>query len=323
MRVGNVDSVKGLGILLVVLGHTKNLPDSIHWVIYSFHMPLFFILSGVFFDFSKFSLSKKAYLSRKFRNLIVPAWVLGLICSLPFVLLLIFDKISIHDFFLRFLGTFSGSTFADENFFSTPVWFLFALFFVEFFAAIFVGRFFYLFSFFCIVIGLIVSFYYSDLYVPFNVHIALTSFVFFFFGFVFKKKILFFHYPFSYTLVLLFFTVVLMVFAPGENISLARNFLGEGFYILFNIVFALVFSCMVIAFSKYYNCSVLRWFGLNTIVILGFDFYTNSLVFKFLGLLSWDEFWLIGFFLRIVLLVCICFIVSRFSMINRFIYGVR
>lgn len=40
-----VDVAKGIGILLVILGHLKNpLMD----FIYAFHMPLFFFVSGMF-----------------------------------------------------------------------------------------------------------------------------------------------------------------------------------------------------------------------------------------------------------------------------------
>lgn len=46
MRYIEIDIVKGIGIILVVLGHL-NVP--FHNYIYSFHMPLFFFVSGFFF----------------------------------------------------------------------------------------------------------------------------------------------------------------------------------------------------------------------------------------------------------------------------------
>lgn len=47
-RYSSLDIAKGLGIILVVLGHI--IPENI-WarsIIYSFHMPLFFLISGFF-----------------------------------------------------------------------------------------------------------------------------------------------------------------------------------------------------------------------------------------------------------------------------------
>lgn len=41
-----VDIAKGIGIILVFLGHF-NIPDTLRAEIYTFHIPLFFFLSGV------------------------------------------------------------------------------------------------------------------------------------------------------------------------------------------------------------------------------------------------------------------------------------
>jgi fucose 4-O-acetylase-like acetyltransferase len=50
MRNAGIDAAKGIGILLVVLGHSRLAPadGALHRVIFSFHMPLFFVLAGVF-----------------------------------------------------------------------------------------------------------------------------------------------------------------------------------------------------------------------------------------------------------------------------------
>lgn len=44
-----VDIAKGIGIILVFLGHF-NIPDTLRAEIYTFHIPLFFFLSGVVFN---------------------------------------------------------------------------------------------------------------------------------------------------------------------------------------------------------------------------------------------------------------------------------
>jgi polysaccharide biosynthesis protein PslL len=50
-RVGYIDIAKGLGILIIVLGHNDlaGYHPTLHKFIYSFHIPLFFFLSGMFF----------------------------------------------------------------------------------------------------------------------------------------------------------------------------------------------------------------------------------------------------------------------------------
>lgn len=47
-----LDVVKGVGILLMVVGHTK-VSDAIKIWIYSFHMPLFFMVTGYLFSKEK------------------------------------------------------------------------------------------------------------------------------------------------------------------------------------------------------------------------------------------------------------------------------
>ena len=68
-RVEWVDMAKGMGIFLMVIGHTGIPKFASQWI-YSFHMPLFFFLSGYFFTSGKYSL--KVLLQRKFKTMIVP-----------------------------------------------------------------------------------------------------------------------------------------------------------------------------------------------------------------------------------------------------------
>ncbi len=82
MRETWVDYAKGIGIILVVFGHANRglyssgiyiSPEIYHYldnVIYSFHMPLFFFLSGLFFVSSIKNRSKKVFLWSKFKNVI-------------------------------------------------------------------------------------------------------------------------------------------------------------------------------------------------------------------------------------------------------------
>lgn len=48
----DIDAMKGIGIILVVVGHMV-WPFPINKLIYSFHMPLFVCLSGIVFNAEK------------------------------------------------------------------------------------------------------------------------------------------------------------------------------------------------------------------------------------------------------------------------------
>lgn len=47
-RIDYLDIAKGIGILSVIIGHTFDVQYLSNFL-YSFHMPLFFVLSGYFF----------------------------------------------------------------------------------------------------------------------------------------------------------------------------------------------------------------------------------------------------------------------------------
>lgn len=68
-----VDCAKTIGIFLVVLGHLwyKNKYPIINQYIYSFHIPLFFILSGFVFNYNK-KIKFKEYTKLKFFRILLP-----------------------------------------------------------------------------------------------------------------------------------------------------------------------------------------------------------------------------------------------------------
>ena len=84
-RINWVDSAKGIGILCVILGHT-HVPMDVHTFIYSFHMPLFFLLSGLFL--LKKQKTFKEELVGKARSLLVPYVLFNLLLLVFFKLLM-------------------------------------------------------------------------------------------------------------------------------------------------------------------------------------------------------------------------------------------
>ncbi|PKN94355.1 MAG: hypothetical protein CVU44_04525 [Chloroflexi bacterium HGW-Chloroflexi-6] len=70
-RVVYIDIAKGIGILLVVLAHNglQSYAPLVHQFIYSFHMPLFFFLSGLFF---KPEIGFVELLKKRFNSLLLP-----------------------------------------------------------------------------------------------------------------------------------------------------------------------------------------------------------------------------------------------------------
>lgn len=69
-RIPAIDVTKGIGILLVVFAHINYTPVPLTYI-YSFHMPLFFILSGFLFQKEKYK-SFGQFLKNRFYTLICP-----------------------------------------------------------------------------------------------------------------------------------------------------------------------------------------------------------------------------------------------------------
>jgi fucose 4-O-acetylase-like acetyltransferase len=66
-RIDWTDIAKGLGILAVILGHC-HLPEEVWNSIYSWHMPIFFVISGYFYRIQPFEILIK----KKFNSLLKP-----------------------------------------------------------------------------------------------------------------------------------------------------------------------------------------------------------------------------------------------------------
>ena len=73
-----IDTIKGLAILLVILGHISLTPTVLRIWIYSFHMPLFFICSGLTFSLCKYD-SFLSFVKAKTKSIVFPYFSLGIL----------------------------------------------------------------------------------------------------------------------------------------------------------------------------------------------------------------------------------------------------
>ena len=110
-RLEVFDIAKGIGIILMVLGHCCGI-RLYNWI-YCFHMPLFFIMSGMFFVPEKYSF--RVFLQKRIRQLIVPL-IIFLLVIVSLYLLLMPEKNILGSFRLGLPGA---------------LWFLWVLFIIE------------------------------------------------------------------------------------------------------------------------------------------------------------------------------------------------
>ena len=126
MRDANIDVAKGLGILTVVLCHNWILyfnRGELSEIVFSFHMPLFFFISGIFFSSTN---SFSTLISKKADSLLKPYLVVTIALGLLYR----------HTDVMYWLGAFYAS---GQTIDMTPLWFL-AHLFISFILSYFIHR---------------------------------------------------------------------------------------------------------------------------------------------------------------------------------------
>lgn len=122
-RISYIDMAKGIGIILVVWGHSDFPSATTNQWISSFHMPLFFILSGMLLSHTKaYEKDMKDLIKKKARGLLIPYLTFSI---LSMVFTAILDTAT--------LGTYLPNALMQTLVFYgiSVLWFLPALFFGE------------------------------------------------------------------------------------------------------------------------------------------------------------------------------------------------
>ena len=142
-RVTYLDLAKGIGIILVVLGHMENISSELRIWISSFHMPLFFVISGMLLALKgadkpiindvKSGDEMKIFVVKTAKGLLVPYLWFSLIYIPIDIMNLFIHNVDTHTFIQNILDslTFSGVS---------VMWFLPALFLAEIVAMFIISR---------------------------------------------------------------------------------------------------------------------------------------------------------------------------------------
>lgn len=116
-RDKSVDIAKGIGIILVVWGHTFGCCPIFNWI-HLFHMPLFFLLSGCFINSNE---SYRVFFYKKWRTLLVP--------FISFYLMFLGVKLILK---VLLKGDYTSLTYSNFYMLANidyPLWFIVCLFF--------------------------------------------------------------------------------------------------------------------------------------------------------------------------------------------------
>ena len=109
MRLNFIDNAKAIAILLVIIGHTGGIPKSFENLIYSFHIPAFFFLSGYLIKDYKLAYTFKKYFQFQLKSLIIPYLFFGTV-SLLYSMLNNFMKGDHFNIYSKLAGFFYGNS---------------------------------------------------------------------------------------------------------------------------------------------------------------------------------------------------------------------
>lgn len=277
-RIEFIDFAKTIGIILVVLGHVYRKPDSIYNFIYSFHVPLFFLLSGVFVNFKKNS-SIKILLLNRFKNLIIPYLFFYLLTYLYWIIIesrFRGDAGGIDIVWWKpLIGIFYGSNeshFMEHN---TPLWFIPCLISTEIISfqiskyksmitqLLLVGC--------CVVLGFFI-FRKLGFLLPWGVGNAAIAIVFFYTGKYIKRlsSIKIVYKLFLFLLITAIYILFIYEDVPKSDLFIV-SFENKFLFLLiafYTIIMVLLFSDLFFYKMSAFWKELLSFFGLNTLIIL-------------------------------------------------------
>lgn len=285
-RVEWIDVCKGLGIILVVLGHTP-IPMFLGDLIFSFHMPLFFFLSGYLFQSNKYK-NFFSFFKRKVHTILVPYAFFATIVYLFWVFIGRThgdgSRIDIP-VWKPLVGIFYSVGTDDWLVFNIPLWFLTCIMVVEiaFFAIskqpenkII------LITIVCSIIGCFLSLF-LPFRLPWSLDTAFTGLVFFSNGYLLReniKKLLKLNKLSRFIIALLLITLNILFVHLNGRIDMNSNTYNNYFY-FYIAAFTGIFSVILISQLIKKN-KILSYFGVYSLIVLALHVTSFSIVNVFL-----------------------------------------
>ncbi len=269
-RIIWVDIAKGIGILLVLIGHISQ-NQYISSFIYCFHMPLFFIISGYLYS------DKQHYVKKKIKSILIPYLFFAIISFLYWYLI----ERNLRGQEINPLNAFSNIWLArggDANYiFNVALWFLPCLLTVELIFHFFIKKIknikilsiiMFLFS----IIGYLYA-QFDFIRLPFGIDIAFIAIGFYFLGYLWRQKGEDYFKKMKWNTIKCVITAcicfLIVTILSQLTTSLNMNNLQYPFYPLMYISATIgTFMVYLIAILLKEN-RILQYLGTNTLIIMG------------------------------------------------------
>lgn len=282
-RLAYFDIAKGISIICVILGHLGI--NNINRVVFVFHMPLFFFISGYFLSLKQ---DYVTYIKKKVQTLLVPYYFTSfLICVLSIPVSFALNKPIVHSLLNWIGGTIYAAgdgrvhgLFGKFPMFIGALWFLWALFL----SLIIVRRIldsvpekYQLFSIAAIsYIGYATS---RTIWLPLDIQAGMNAALFVFIGYLFNQE-QFLNRRVRPDVIFLCVFITAWCIKYFKGFWMVTNFYGNG---LMDAVGAIASIYLLLLLSKKLANiptvnSILEWYGRNSIIILAFHIIELDLI---------------------------------------------
>lgn len=266
-RIAYLDMMKGIGIFLVVLGHVSSIGVLHHWI-YSFHMPLFFFLSGFAFHLS----NKTEFIKRKASRVLIPYFLFSFLSFFYWVFIERFFRPADVSPISAFLSMFVAN---GENSPNIALWFLPCLFVTElvfctvwkcYKSDIFLGT----FLIFSSVIGFLLP-NLIQIRLPWSLDTMFVAIVYYGIGYYLASRhMVLVNNLNKKSLYMIFFLILFFLFSIGclflnGPVDLNKAIYHNYFWFYFAALSGIFFTLLL---SKTFTNKVVRYFGENTLLIL-------------------------------------------------------
>lgn len=270
-RLDYFDIAKGIGIISVIIGHLGL--TVVNKFVFSFHMPLFFLISGYFLstktDFTTF-------VKRKAQHLLIP-YAFTCLCIISLSILKNIVRGNYNCIFYDIKMWLYASLYGSGNEYTSPfyiksigaIWFLLAMFF-----AIIVVRYAIDTKYSAIIILTVAYIGYKTaqfIWLPFSIQAGMTASLFVYIGYLCKKEQVFLQKPPAFIpafmLAVWGFCVIF-----GGRLYMVGNAYNNG---LLDIIGAIFATYIILLFCKKLESisiikNVLTFYGKNSLIVLSF-----------------------------------------------------
>ncbi|MDD3014155.1 MAG: acyltransferase family protein [Candidatus Gastranaerophilales bacterium] len=323
-RIKWLDIAKGIGIIFVIFAHVLTISPALLNYIYSFHMPLFFFISGYLFSDTKYK-TLKDFSKKKAQTLLVPYFIFSAVSFIYWALIQtrMGDDIQHPNLFHAFIGIFYSNPADHAMSYNVALWFLTCLFCTEILFFIVKKRnenkhhliiSLVLFS----ILGYLYSLY-VHFNLPWSIDVAFSAVVFYGVGYLFKtvNKNDYFLQKFSRIPVLLIVVAVNYFLSQiNHEIDMASNEL-HNYFLFYTGAFLGIFSWISVSFlikeSKY-----LSYIGKNSLIIFGLhlkvpaDFLDHKLLEINARMVNGNIYGIINTIITLLFMIPVIWVINRF-----------